>query len=267
MPELYYIYKKRITQHGHNDGYEETNEPDILLTVTNNAEKAKEFRERFEFEYYKQLEQSVILSKQQMEDIGKLFGQPEDYTLSNVLDRLSYADFKKLADLIKIEFTLLRVCEPDPQKYYPLFNHHLLMKLDLESLNHMELDDLIDNLSGNDPDEAFEKGLFLLLLMNFLPLFIGDPETTKHDAEFREGHEESLVKMREFFKPPADLVSRHQCMKFWLVEKGYPRYGETFPGFMKNKEEILGDNLLHFNKLVAFFKSHNKKLIYIVNVC
>jgi hypothetical protein len=266
MAELYYIWKKRIQHHGFNDGNEVFNQPDLLLTITNDPQKAKEFQQRFEFEFYKKLEQSLLLSGEQIKNIGSLFDQPVYFSLSAILQKLSITDFKKLQELIGIDFTMIRSCEPEPKKFYPLLNHHLLMKAGLETMNHMELEDIVDNLSGPDPDEAFEKGLFLLLLMNFLPQFVGDPETTAHEAEL-ERHQDHLVKMREIFQPPADLISKHGCMKFWLVEKGYPRYGETFPDFFTNKEMILGDNLWLFNKLAAFFKAHKEKVIYVVNVC
>lgn len=267
MAELFYIYRKRIQQHGYNDGYDETNELDHLLTITNDAGKATAYQPRFEYEFYKRLEQSLILSSQQVQDIGRLFNQPADYLPEDLLKNLSFTDYQKLAAHIRVQFTHIKTCEPDPQKFYPLLNHHLLMKAGLETLNPMELEDLIDNLSSTNPEEAFEKGLFFLLAMNFIPGFIGDPETTLHDAEFRERQLDRLLKLQQIFQPPADLISRHGGMKFWLIENGYPRYAETFPDFLKNKECILGDNLALFNKLAAFFKAQNEKIIYVVNVC
>ncbi len=266
---FHYLYKKRIVNHGWNDGYEETDQTDLLLHISDNPESILNDKNWFEFRYYKSLEENIILSEEQIDQVKSFFGPSADLNWSKALETISFADFKRLYATLQLEFTTIKKCETNPNSFYPLINHVLLSSLGLKTMRHHELEELVDQLTSDNADEAFEKGLFFLLLNNAVPSFIGDPETTGEEAEFIDQHHSNRKKMLEFFGAPVNhsLISKHNCLKFWLNTEPYKRYDETFNHFFSNKAEILENNLDHFNDLVSYFRNHKEKIIYVVNVC
>lgn len=266
--ELYYLYKRRIRLYYDQDS-QITDREDLLLTISNDWHKLLQYKDRFQYEFYKTLEFHLIPDKAREEQLLNFFGKTDFNEATKALETISFADFKRLYATFGVDFTIVKTCQPNQQLFYPLLNHALLNSLGFKTLHHHELEDLVDNLSSTDSEECFEKGLFFLLQNNFIPFFIGDPETTKETAEFFDQYQRNRKKMLLHFGKPEneDLVSKYDCLKFWLIEKSYRPYGDMFNNFFANKREILGENLAHFDELVAFFKNHKEKIIYTVNVC
>lgn len=266
--DLFYLYKHRIPLHyGQDPGM--TGKADILLTISNDWDKLLQYKERFEYQYYKFPEFHVVLQNKDEEQLSNFLGTSDTHEQQDLLERISFSEFKNLYEILLVDFTLVKRCSPIPQAYYPMFNHALLNSLGFRSLFHLDLDILADNLCSTDPDECFEKGLFFLLQNNSIAFFIGDPEITAQTEEFFERYLQSRKKMLRHFGRPANpsLISKHDCLKFWLIETSFRHYEDTFNHFFENKSEILGENLDHFNALVTFFKNHKEKLIYTLNVC
>src|SRR5687768_3877702 len=98
---LHYLYKKRINQHGFNDGYEETDELDLLLNVSGDREKILAYQERYELHYYRRLEQSILLVHEERQSVLDFFGGIESGQLTRSLGTMDFDKYKKLRELIK----------------------------------------------------------------------------------------------------------------------------------------------------------------------
>jgi len=81
---------------------------------------------------------------------------------------------------------------------------------------------------------------------------------------------EYFTQRKMFFiksKVSKDLISKHNILKFWILENPYRIDKYKFENFLHFKNVLLRDKMEHFDRIVELFMQRGKELIEIINVC
>lgn len=274
---MFYLYRRNIISFGHNDGDEITDKHTILLDHASSASMIQSLRDKYQHAFYKQLWCYKDLTAEERQVVLEVLGSKvtEDNWESE-LERISVAEYKKLEAALQFNFTKIIEGNPQQDRFYPLIKHQQFSEFGLDSKYYHDMDHLPPLLISNNKQEAFEKGVLYLLLTNDVSHYIGDPETTPYEADFRERYAAPRKKMLDYFSKSAfpflkksvsaELISRHQVLKFWILENPYFINTAQFEQFLKYKEEILKDKLDHFNRIVELFMEKKNELIEVINI-
>ncbi len=275
---MYYIYRRNVFNYGHNDFDEINDELTLILDYASTNDRAVYLKDNWQYEFYKMLWQYKVVTNEEKQKIFAILGkEANDNNWENVLADISFETYKKLEAELKLDFLKIVKCDAKKNKFYPLIKHSKFKDFDLDTKYYHDLEHLTKLLSSYDKREAFEKGVFFLLLTNDISSFIGDPETTEFEGDFLDVYYSSRKKMLDYFTKgnfflnkinlPNELVSKHNILKFWILENPYKIDKNKFDNFLENKNEILNDKLDHFNLIVELFYKKKNELIEIINVC
>lgn len=275
---MYYIYRRNVFNFGHNDGDEITDELALILDYTSKSDTAINLKENWQFEFYKQVWKYKVVTNQEKQKILIILGkEANEYNWEKLLADISFDTYKKLEAELKFDFLKIIECEAKKNKFYPLIKHSKFKEFDLDTKYYHDLEHLTYRLSSDSKREAFEKGVLFLLLTNDISLFIGDPETTEYEADFLDCYYNSRKKMLDYFTQrnvffvkrsvSKSLISKHNILKFWILENPYRIDKDKFDNFLQFKNEILKDKIEHFDKIVDLFMQRQEELIEIINVC
>jgi hypothetical protein len=275
---MYYIYRRNVFNFGHNDGDEITDELTLILDYTSKSDTAINLKENWQFEFYKQVWKYKVVTNQEKQKILIILGkEANEYNWEKLLADISFDTYKKLEAELKFDFLKIIECEAKKNKFYPLIKHSKFKEFDLDTKDYHDLEHLTYRLSSDSKREAFEKGVLFLLLTNDISLFIGDPETTEYEADFLDCYYNSRKKMLDYFTQrnvffvkrsvSKSLISKHNILKFWILENPYRIDKDKFDNFLQFKNEILKDKIEHFDKIVDLFMQRQEDLIEIINVC
>lgn len=275
---MYYIYRRNIVNYGYNDDDEIKDELTLIIDYTSKKDIANSLKERWEYEFYKKIVEYKFLTNDERQKIISILGQDaNEFNFEKKLDNISFNTFKKIKQELKFEFLKIVECKAKPNKFYPLIKHSKFKEFDLDTKYYHDLEHLTFLLSSTNKSEAFEKGVLFLLLTNDVAEFIGNPETTEFEGDFLDIYYSSRKKMLKYFSKQKffffktniskDLISKHNILKFWILENPYHLDKNKFDNFFKYKNEILKDKLEYFDQIVNLLKQRNNELIEIINVC
>lgn len=274
---MFYLYRRNIISFGHNDGDEITDNHSILLDQASSASMIQSLRDKYQHGFYKKLWAYKVLSDEEKQLVLEVLGSMvSENDWESELERISFSQYKKLEATLHFDFTIINEGSPRKDRFYPLIKHHKFSEFGLDSKYYYDMDHLPPLLYSNDKREAFEKGVLYLLLTNDVSHNIGDPETTAYEADFRERYAAPRKKMLDYFSKsvfpfikktvPAELISRHQVLKFWILENPYFINTTQFEHLLQYKQEILKDKLDHFNRIVELFMEKKNELIEVINI-
>lgn len=274
---MYLIYRRETINLGFNDGDEITDEATLLLDYASTSDKAIQLKEKWQYEFYKYLWQYKMLTSEEKQIVFTILGkEANEFNWEELVKNISFEDFKSLQAQLKIDFLKIVESSPRTDKYYPLIKHSKFNEFEMDTKYYHDMDDLTHLLYSKDKREAFEKGVFYLLLTNDISMFIGDPETTEQEGDFRDMYYDSRKKMLDYFaKPkylfinqevPKDLISKHNVLKFWILENPYRIDKKKFQDFLEYKKDLLKDKVEHFDGIVDLFLRKGSELIEVVDI-
>lgn len=274
---MYFIYRLDITNFGFNDGDEITNEVTLLLDYASTYKKAMIIEEKWQYEFYKDLGYYKTVNEKEKSIILKTLGKgANEYNWEGLLKNISFEDFKSLQSQLKFNFLKIIDSNPRNNKYYPLIKHSKFKEFEIDTKYYHDLEDLALLLYSKNKREAFEKGILFLLLTKDISQFIGDPETTEEEADFIDIYYSSRKKMLDYFTKPkfsfikqkidSDLISKHNILKFWILENPYRIDRNKFENFLEYKNDLLKDKIEHFDKIVELFSRKGSELIEVIKI-
>lgn len=273
---MFYLFRRKVVSYGHNDIDEIPDASDLLLDYSRSAERIQDLRDKYQHTFYQRLWEYIVLTDEEQGILLNILGCSSDnYEWEEKLKKVSFGTFKKLESALKFDFLAIAEAIPQPDKFYPLIRHRTFAGFGLDTLNYSDLNHLVNCLPSGSNEEAFEKGVLFLILTNDISLNIGDPETTPYVADFKERYAGPRKKMLDYFSKsgfpflkktvPPELISKHQVLKFWILENPYYIDLEKFNKLLQFKQELLKDKLDHFEKIVALFREKKNELIEIIN--
>lgn len=259
---------------GCDDGMSLPYQSKIILEISNEYEHLNSLKKELEYSFYKKLRRHFIPSTLQTEVISNFFEEKQkDWLyLDTRLEKITLDEYKELRKKLGVSFFKIESGRPQNHKFYPLFNKQFWDKIE-DSYNRIlgfnDLDNFSDNLESSNIELAYEKAVFLLLLIFNLDEFIGNPDNTNAELDYLDSFEELHSKLLAFGESYANssLINKYGLLKFYLIGiNPYLIDQEFFKYFDSKKVEILGEQKTHFDKLVNFLKTMPVKPIKIVEI-
>ncbi len=270
--EIFALFQLKTKYEGHEDGMELPTQTKLILEASSNYKFLDSLKEELEYSFYKNLRGNFILSSVQKKVVYNFFGIEENWLiLDEKLEKITFYQYEKLKELLNISFFKIEEGVPNKEKFYPIFNKQFWDKIGEYDriLRYSDLECFSDNLESLTAEEAYEKAVFLLLLICNLDNFIGDPDVTSAEVDYLSSFENLHRGLLELGKSNIDesLVNKYGLLKFYLIGFNQFFVDKTFfKDFYGKKEEVLGSQKVHFDKLVAYLRNLPLEPIKIINI-